>query len=72
MKRTSRKKGVGAAVCFFPFSFEGRGIGVVVRCPSAERSPPFCWVIRAHSLVGKVDNRVRRVGEDMVDQPSTL
>jgi hypothetical protein len=29
-------------------------------------------VIRVHSLVGEVDNRVHRVGEAMVDWPSTL
>jgi hypothetical protein len=32
----------------------------------------FYWVICVHSLVGEVDNRVRRVGEVVVDWPSTL
>jgi hypothetical protein len=75
MKRMSGKKGVGAAVCFFPSSFEGRGIGVIVRCAFPPRLGIFISfrrVIRVHSLVGEVDNRVRWVGETVVDWPSIL
>jgi hypothetical protein len=48
---------------------------VVVRCTSLPRFGvfnSFCRVIRVHSLVGEVDNGVRRDGEAVVDRPSTL
>jgi hypothetical protein len=48
---------------------------VIARCaflPRYRISISLCRVIRVHSLVGEVDNRVRRVGEAMVDWPSTL
>jgi hypothetical protein len=75
MKRMSRKKGVGAEVCFFSSSFEGGGIEVVVRCVFLPRFGMFTFfyrVICVHSLVVKVENRVRQVGEAVVDRPSTL
>jgi hypothetical protein len=75
MKRMTEKKGVGAEVRFFSSSFEGGGIRVAVCCAFLPRFGMFtffCQVIRVHSLVGKVDNRVCRVGETVVDRPSTL
>jgi hypothetical protein len=47
MKRMSRKKGVGAAVCFIPSSFEGEGIGVVVHCAFLPRFGMFIFFYRA-------------------------
>jgi hypothetical protein len=75
MKRMSGKKGVGAAVCFFPSSFKGGGVGVIVHCVFPPRPVifiSFCRVICIHSLVGEVDNTVRRAGEVVVDWPSTV
>jgi hypothetical protein len=75
MKRMSGKKGAGAAVCFFSSSFEGRGVGVIVHCafpPRSRISISLRWVIRVHSLVCEVENRVCQVGEAVVDWPSTL
>jgi hypothetical protein len=75
MKRMSGKKGVGAVVCSFPFSLEGATIVTIVCIASLPRFGAFvsfCRVIRVHSLVGEVDNGVHRVGETMVDRPSTL
>jgi hypothetical protein len=69
------KKGAGAAVCFFSSSFDGGGVRMIDRCaflPWCRISTSLRRVIRVHSLVGEVDNRVRRVGEAMVDWPSTL
>jgi hypothetical protein len=48
---------------------------VVVRCASLpwfRVFTSFCRVICVHSLVGEVDNEVHRVGETVVDWPSTL
>jgi hypothetical protein len=61
MKRMSGKKGVGAAVCFFPSSFECGGIRVVDHCAFPPRFRMFIFfyqVIHVHSLVGEVDNGV--------------
>lgn len=58
-----------------PFSLEDGGIRVAVRSASLPRFrvfASFCRVIHVHSLVGEVDNRVCRVGEAMVNRPSTL
>jgi hypothetical protein len=71
----SGKKGVGVAVCFFSSSFEGDGIGVIARYAFPSPFGMFIFlrrVICVHSLVGEVDNGVRRVGEVVVDWPSTL
>jgi hypothetical protein len=54
------------AVFFFPSSFEGRGIERMAQCvllPWYKMLTSFFRVIRVHSLVGKVDNRVARVSE---------
>jgi hypothetical protein len=62
-------------VCFFSSSFEGRGVGRIAHCvllPWYETFTSLLRVIRVHSLVSEVDNRVRRAGEAMVDWPSTL
>jgi hypothetical protein len=73
MKGMSGKKGVGAAACFFSSSFEGGGIRVIARCASRFGMFIFLrWVIYVHSLVGEVDNGVHRVGEAVVDWPSTV
>jgi hypothetical protein len=70
MKRMLGKKGAGAVVCFFSSSFEGRGVGMIARCaflPRCGISTSLRRAIRVDSLVGEVDNRVRRVGEAVVD-----
>jgi hypothetical protein len=62
-------------VCFFSSSFEGRGVGRIV-CrvflPQCGTFTSLLRVICVHSLVGEVDNRVRRAGEAMVDWASIL
>jgi hypothetical protein len=71
----SGKKGVGAAVRSFSFSLEDGAIETAVRSASLPRFGvfvSFCWVIHVHSLVDEVDNGVHRVGEAMIDRPSTL
>jgi hypothetical protein len=58
------------AVFFFPSSFKGGGIRRVARCvllPRYGMFTSFFRVIRVHSLVGEVDNRVLRVGEALTD-----
>jgi hypothetical protein len=75
MKRMLGKKGAGTTMCFFSSSFEGGGVRMVARCaflPWYGISISLLRVIRVHSLVGEVDNGVRRVGEVVVDWPSTL
>jgi hypothetical protein len=75
MNRTSEKKGVGVAVRSLPFSLEGGGIGMAVRCASLPLFgvfASFCRVIRVHSSMGEVDSGVHQVGEAVVDRPSTL
>jgi hypothetical protein len=70
MKRMSRKKGVSVAVRFFPFSLEGGAIETIVWSASLPRFGAFisfCRVIHVPTLVGEVDNGVRRVGEAMVN-----
>jgi hypothetical protein len=53
-------------VLFFPSSFEDEGTGMVawrVLIPSVRTFVSFFQVIRIHSFVGEVDNRVLRVSE---------
>jgi hypothetical protein len=61
------------AVHSFSFSLES-GVNGTTVCdgprPQFGAFISFYLVIRVHTLVGEVDNRVRRVGEAMVDQPS--
>jgi hypothetical protein len=62
-------------VCFLSSSFKGGGVGRIARCavlPWYGTFTSLLRVIRAHSLVGEVDNGIRQVGEAMVDWPSTL
>jgi hypothetical protein len=62
-------------VCFFSSSFEGGGVGRIARCVLLPLYGTFASLLRVicvHSLMGKVDNGVRRAKEAMVDWPSTL
>ena len=62
-------------MCFFSSSFEHGGFEMIACCaflPWYGISTSLRQVIRVHSLVGEVDNGVRRVGEAVVDWPSTL
>jgi hypothetical protein len=63
------------AVCFFPSSFEGGGARRIAHCaflPWYGIFTSFLRVIRVHSLVGEVDNRVLQVGEAPTNSPSIL
>jgi hypothetical protein len=60
-------------VFFIPSSFEGGGIGKLMRCvllPRLGTFTSFFLVICVHSLVGEVDNRVFWVSEAPTNRSS--
>jgi hypothetical protein len=63
------------AMCFFPSSFEGEGARRIARyafLPWYGIFTSFLRVIRVHSLVGELDNRVLQVGEASTNWHSIL